>query len=95
MEIEGALLKAAPRHGTKGLDAFQLQAPDPHRGCTGITVHDTKGQQFFTEEEERCSTTFVLGGMVRVKWVPISCWLVIARRGEEIRVVVGGRGPYT
>ena len=50
----GALLAAAPRHGTQGLNAFQLQAPDPNRGCTGITVHDTKGQQFFTEEEERC-----------------------------------------
>ncbi len=51
----GGLLTAAPRHGTQGLDAFQLQKPDPNRGCTGITVHDTKGQQFFTEEEERCA----------------------------------------
>lgn len=49
----GSQLAAAPRHGTQGLDAFQLQAPDPNRGCTGITVHDTKGQQFFTEDEER------------------------------------------
>ncbi|CAM9692941.1 unnamed protein product [Ectocarpus sp. 12 AP-2014] len=57
----GALLKAAPRHGTKGLDAFQLQAPDPHRGCTGITVHDTKGQQFFTEEEERFAEQMLQG----------------------------------
>lgn len=51
--VAGTQLAAAPRHGTQGLDAFQLQAPDPNRGCTGITVHDTKGQQFFTEEEER------------------------------------------
>ena len=47
------MMSAAPRHGTLGLDAFQLQAPDPHRGSGGITVHDTKGQQFFTQEEER------------------------------------------
>ena len=48
-----ALMRAPPRHGTSGLDAFQLQAPNPYRGSAGITVHDTKGQQFFTEEEER------------------------------------------
>ncbi|CAN0105209.1 unnamed protein product, partial [Hapterophycus canaliculatus] len=57
----GALMSAAPRHGTQGLDAFQLQAPDPYRGCTGITVHDTKGQQFFTEEEERFAEHMLQG----------------------------------
>lgn len=63
-EIDGvkageALMRAAPRHGTVGLDAFQLQAPDPQRGSSGITVHDTKGQQFFTEEEERCDKLYL------------------------------------
>eukprot|EP00903_Cladosiphon_okamuranus_P014536 g13483.t1 len=57
----GTQLAAAPRHGTQGLDAFQLQAPDPNRGCTGITVHDTKGQQFFTEEEERFAEQMLQG----------------------------------
>lgn len=79
MENEGALLKAAPRHGTKGLDAFQLQAPDPHRGCTGITVHDTKGQQFFTEEEERYGATAVFGGMVGEVGTD---FLVVVTRGD-------------
>lgn len=51
--VSGGLLAAVPRHGTTTLDAFQLQAPNPYRGSGGITVHDTKGQQFFTEEEER------------------------------------------
>eukprot|EP00752_Nemacystus_decipiens_P003389 g3136.t1 len=57
----GSQLTAAPRHGTQGLDAFQLQAPDPNRGCTGITVHDTKGQQFFTAEEERFAEQMLQG----------------------------------
>lgn len=61
-----ALMRAAPRHGTVGLDAFQLQAPDPQRGSSGITVHDTKGQQFFTEEEERCNSIFLV--LVEIRW---------------------------
>lgn len=56
-----SMMSAAPRHGTMGLDAFQLQAPDPHRGSGGITVHDTKGQQFFTPEEERFAEQMLQG----------------------------------
>eukprot|EP00904_Undaria_pinnatifida_P014066 jgi/Undpi1/9790/HiC_scaffold_27.g12245.m1 len=56
-----SMMSAAPRHGTTGLDAFQLQAPDPNRGSAGITVHDTKGQQFFTQEEERFAEQMLQG----------------------------------
>lgn len=90
----GALMSAAPRHGTQGLDAFQLQAPDPYRGCTGITVHDTKGQQFFTEEEERfvhvhVSNIFVLFPQfaTRKVWVFVS-----GRRGSAL--ISEGEGLY-
>lgn len=61
-ERRSAALSAAARHGTTALTAFELQpAAD---GCGHIQVHDTKGQQFFTEDEEQFATSALEGKLL-------------------------------
>ncbi|CAN0485278.1 unnamed protein product, partial [Phaeothamnion confervicola] len=42
-------------------DAYELQAPTEEGGTGGICVHDSKGQQFFTPEEERFAEQLLQG----------------------------------
>eukprot|EP00611_Tribonema_gayanum_P001492 TRINITY_DN1109_c0_g1_i3.p1 TRINITY_DN1109_c0_g1~~TRINITY_DN1109_c0_g1_i3.p1 ORF type:complete len:295 (-),score=59.50 TRINITY_DN1109_c0_g1_i3:1073-1957(-) len=58
-----SILEAAARHGTTRLEAFELRPAGPS-GVAGIAVHDTKGQQFFTHEEERFAEHLLEGKLL-------------------------------
>jgi hypothetical protein len=59
-------LQTQARHGTTSFNAFEIHSNDVATGSVGIVLHDSKGQNFYTQQEVTLAEQLLEGKVCEV-----------------------------